>query len=152
MAIERLDLVSDDGAHVVIRPLVYVGEEEARQYAKQCELPIIGCCCPACGDLGLQRQRTKRLIMDLETGHPGVRQSMLKALSNVAPRHLLDTRLNPPGELRARDDVRGAGLKSSGAGALPPPNPVRGAGLLPGTTNDPRVLRVFRSREITETT
>ena len=94
-------LVSDDGAHVVIRPLVYVGEEEARAYAKECELPIIGCCCPACGDLGLQRQRTKRLLMDLELEHPGVKQSMLKALSNVAPRHLLDVRLNPPGELRA---------------------------------------------------
>jgi len=95
-------LVSDDGAHVVIRPLVYVGEEEARQYTKECELPIIGCCCPACGDLGLQRQRAKRLIMELETEHPGVRQSMLKALSNVAPRHLLDTRLNPPADLVRR--------------------------------------------------
>src|SRR6202795_4370233 len=95
-------LVSDDGAHVVIRPLVYVGEEEARAYTKECELPIIGCCCPACGDLSLQRQRAKRLVMDLESEHPGVKQSMLKALSNVAPRHLLDTRLNPPAELRAR--------------------------------------------------
>src|SRR6266478_4326255 len=95
-------LVSDDRQHVVIRPLVYVGEDEARQYAKQCELPIIGCCCPACGDLSLQRQRAKRLVKDLETEHPGVKQSMLKALSNVAPRHLLDTRLNPPAELRAR--------------------------------------------------
>ena len=94
-------LVSDDGAHVVIRPLVYVGEEEARAYAKESELPIIGCCCPACGDLGLQRQRMKKLMMDLEGEHPGVKQSMLKALGNVAPRHLLDTRLNPPGELRA---------------------------------------------------
>ena len=93
-------LVSDDGAHVVIRPLVYVGEDEARAYTKQCELPIIGCCCPACGDLSLQRQRTKRLLSELEREHPGVKQSMLKALANVAPRHLLDTRLNPPGELR----------------------------------------------------
>ena len=57
-------LVSDDGEHVVIRPLVYVGEDEARLYAKECELPIIGCCCPACGDLGLQRQRAKKLIID----------------------------------------------------------------------------------------
>ena len=40
-------LVSDNGEHVVIRPLAYVGEDEARLYAKQCELPIIGCCCPA---------------------------------------------------------------------------------------------------------
>ncbi len=94
-------LVSDDQAHVVIRPLAYVGEDEARQYCKESELPIIGCCCPACGDLSLQRQRVKRLIMDLEVEHPGVKNSMLKALSNVAPRHLLDTRLNPPADLRA---------------------------------------------------
>jgi hypothetical protein len=40
--------------------------------------------------------------MELEVEHPGVKQSMLKALSNVAPRHLLDVRLNPPAELRAR--------------------------------------------------
>src|SRR5499426_2751904 len=93
-------LVSDDGRHVVIRPLVYVGEDEARLYAKERELPIIGCCCPACGDLSLQRQRVKRLILDLEREHPGVKQSMLKALGNVMPRHLLDTRLNPSGELR----------------------------------------------------
>jgi tRNA 2-thiocytidine biosynthesis protein TtcA len=95
-------LVSNDGAHVVIRPLVYVGEDEARAYARESELPIIGCCCPACGDLGLQRQRTKRLLMELEAEHPGIKQSMLKALGNVAPRHLLDMRLNPPAELRAR--------------------------------------------------
>ena len=64
-------LVSDDGAHVVIRPLVYVGEDEARRTRRSRELPIIGCCCPACGDLGLQRQRAKRLLMELETEHPG---------------------------------------------------------------------------------
>mgnify|MGYP003350260930 CR=1 FL=1 len=85
----------------MIRPLVYVTEAEARAYTKEYELPIIGCCCPACGDVSLQRQRIKRLLMDLEVEHPGVKQSMLKALSNVAPRHLLDTRLNPPAELRA---------------------------------------------------
>jgi len=95
-------LVSDDGQHVVIRPFVYVGEDEARQYCKEVELPIIGCCCPACGDLGLQRQRMKKLLMDLEVEHPGVKSSVLKALGNVAPRHLLDTRLNPPAELRAQ--------------------------------------------------
>src|SRR5947208_12354805 len=94
-------LVSDDGEHVVIRPLVYAGEDEARAYTKESALPIIGCCCPACGDLSLQRQRTKRLLMELEREHPGVKQSMPKALGNVAPRHLLDTRLNPPAELRA---------------------------------------------------
>ena len=108
-------LVSDNGEHVVIRPLVYVGEDEARIYAKQCELPIIGCCCPACGDLSLQRQRVKRLIMDLEVEHAGIKQSMLKALGNVMPRHLLDTRLNPSGELR--DSVA---LRLEDEGTTPP--------------------------------
>jgi tRNA 2-thiocytidine biosynthesis protein TtcA len=107
-------LVSDNGEHVVIRPLVYVGEDEARLYTKQCGLPIIGCCCPACGDLSLQRQRVKRLITDLEVEHPGVKQSMLKALGNVMPRHLLDTRLNPSGELR--DSIA---LRLEDEGAVP---------------------------------
>jgi tRNA 2-thiocytidine biosynthesis protein TtcA len=103
-------LVSDNSKHVVIRPLVYVGEEEARAYAKESELEVIGCCCPACGDLSLQRQRIKRLLMDLEGEHPGIKQSMLKALGNVAPRHLLDMRLNPPADLRAAVAARGPSL------------------------------------------
>src|SRR5574338_1037238 len=88
-------LVSDDGRHVVVRPLVAVTESDARNYAKESELPIIGCCCPACGDLGLQRQRVKRLIAELEVEHPEVKSSMIRALANVAPRHLLDRRLHP---------------------------------------------------------
>jgi tRNA 2-thiocytidine biosynthesis protein TtcA len=92
-------LVSDSGHHVVIRPMFLVSEDDARAYAKECGLPIVGCCCPACGDLGLQRQRVKRLIFDLEREHPGVKASMLRALGNVAGSHLLDTRLNPLPEL-----------------------------------------------------
>jgi len=92
-------LVSDNKAHVVIRPLVYVTEAEARNYARENDLPIIGCCCPACGDLSLQRQRVKRLIMELEREHPNVKSSMLKALGNVMPRHLLDRRLTPTRDL-----------------------------------------------------
>ena len=102
-------LVSDDGRHTVIRPLAYVLEEEARAYAKASDLPVIGCCCPACGDLSLQRQRVKRMLMELEREHPGVKASLLKALGNVAPRHLLDRRLNPPdAPLRRGDDVPAA--------------------------------------------
>jgi tRNA 2-thiocytidine biosynthesis protein TtcA len=97
-------LVSDDGRHVVIRPLVYVTESEARAYAKESKLPIVGCCCPACGDLSLQRQRVKRLLIELEREHPGVKQSMLRALANVHPRHLMDRRLAP---LAGADAARG---------------------------------------------
>ena len=56
---------------------------EARNYAKASELPIIGCCCPACGDLSLQRQRIKRLIAELEVEHPDIKNSMIRALANV---------------------------------------------------------------------
>jgi tRNA 2-thiocytidine biosynthesis protein TtcA len=83
-------LVSDNAEHVVIRPLVYVTEAEARNYAKEEALPIIS----------LQRQRVKRLIAQLEVEHPDVKNSMIRALGNVASRHLLDRRLNPLPELR----------------------------------------------------
>ncbi|HWL75093.1 MAG TPA: tRNA 2-thiocytidine(32) synthetase TtcA, partial [Burkholderiaceae bacterium] len=76
-------LVSDDRAHIVIRPLVYVSEADCRDYTTSMKLPVIGCCCPACGDLSLQRQRIKQLLMDLERDNVGVKNSMLKALSNV---------------------------------------------------------------------
>jgi tRNA 2-thiocytidine biosynthesis protein TtcA len=95
-------LVSDNQQHVVIRPFVYVTEDETRAYVRERELPVIGCCCPACGDLSLQRQRLKKLIFDLEQEHPGVRHSMITALGNVMPRHLLDRRLNPVADLAAQ--------------------------------------------------
>lgn len=88
-------LVSDNKKHIVIRPLVYVTEAEARAYTQEVGLPVIGCCCPACGDLSLKRQRIKRLIADLELEHPDIKSSMIKALSHVVPSHLLDNRLHP---------------------------------------------------------
>ena len=78
-----------------IQSLVAVTESEARQYAKERTLPIISCCCPACGDLSLQRQRIKRLIAQLEVEHPDIKSSMIRAIGNVASRHLLDRRLHP---------------------------------------------------------
>ena len=86
-------LVSNSGQHIVIRPLVQVTEAEARAYTQECGLPVIGCCCPACGDLSLKRQRMKRLIAELELEHPDIKQSMIAALGRVVPSHLLDTRL-----------------------------------------------------------
>lgn len=97
-------LVSDNSRHIVIRPLVYVTEPEARAYARESGLPIIGCCCPACGDLSLKRQRIKRLLAEFEVEHPDVKNSMIKALSNVQPRHLLDRRLYPIAEPMEREE------------------------------------------------
>jgi tRNA 2-thiocytidine biosynthesis protein TtcA len=122
-------LVSDNARHVVIRPLVYVTEAEARQYARERDLPIIGCCCPACGDLALQRQRVKRLIVDLEREHPAIKASMIRAIGNVMPRHLLDRRLNPSGELRdavgdtlAEEPTTLIPLLRAATSSLPPPS------------------------------
>jgi tRNA 2-thiocytidine biosynthesis protein TtcA len=112
-------LVSDDRRHVVVRPLVAVTEADARAYARQCDLPIISCCCKACGDLSLQRQRIKRLIAELELEHPEVKSSMIRALANVAERHLLDRRLNPLPELRASALRHAPASETSGAAPLP---------------------------------
>jgi tRNA 2-thiocytidine biosynthesis protein TtcA len=98
-------LVSDDGRHVVIRPLAYVDEADTRHYATQCALPVIAGCCAACGDIGQQRPRVKRLIAELEREHPGVRRSMMHALSNVMPRHLLDRRLCNTGSAKTMPDA-----------------------------------------------
>src|SRR6185295_5322910 len=91
-------LISTNKQHVVIRPLVYVTEAEARTYTQECGLPVIGCCCPACGDLSLKRQRIKRMIAEFELEHPDVKHSMIKATRHVVPSHLLDLRLNPIAE------------------------------------------------------
>ncbi|MDQ3068133.1 MAG: tRNA 2-thiocytidine(32) synthetase TtcA [Acidobacteriota bacterium] len=96
-------LVSDNSRYIVIRPLVYVTESEARQYARESNLPIIGCCCPACGDLSLKRQRIKRMLSEFEVEHPEVKNSMIKALGNVQPRHLIDRRLYPAASILGRE-------------------------------------------------
>jgi tRNA 2-thiocytidine biosynthesis protein TtcA len=109
-------LVSDDGRYVVVRPLAYVAESDVAAYTAERGLPVVGCCCPVCGDLGLQRQRMKKLLFDLEREHPGLKRSVLKALGNVQPRHLLDRRLNPPAALRTRV-APGAGAEAAAAPA-----------------------------------
>ncbi|HVO31703.1 MAG TPA: tRNA 2-thiocytidine(32) synthetase TtcA, partial [bacterium] len=85
-----LKLVSDDGKHTVIRPLGYAREDDIRLYAKLYGFPIIGCMCKHCGDVELQRQKMKALLKDLERQHPGLKNTMLKALKTVKPSHLLD--------------------------------------------------------------
>ena len=61
-------LVSDDGRHVVIRPLVYVTEDEARAYTRSVDLPIISCCCP-----GLRRSRTPTAANEAAVARSGTR-------------------------------------------------------------------------------
>ena len=82
-------LLADNGRHTVIRPLVYVAEEDIVEFARRNAFPLISCACPVAGQGDLQRQRMKRLVRELSGEIPHLRSSLLRALANVQPRHLL---------------------------------------------------------------
>ena len=85
-------LVSDDGKHVVIRPLAYVAEADLVAYAEAKRFPIIPC--TLCGSQdNLQRQQIGDMLREWERKSPGRVESMLRALTEVRPSHLLDRKL-----------------------------------------------------------
>jgi tRNA 2-thiocytidine biosynthesis protein TtcA len=82
-------LVSDDGAHIVIRPLAYCKEQDLREYAKIRAFPIIPC--NLCGSQeNLQRQVVKDMMREWEKKFPGRLETMFASLQRVSPSHLLD--------------------------------------------------------------
>lgn len=85
-------LKSDDGQHVVIRPMAYVKEAELARYAELRNFPIIPC--DLCGSQeNLKRKEVKAMLQDWDTRYPGSNDSVFAALSKVIPRHLLDRQL-----------------------------------------------------------
>ncbi len=87
-------LVSDDGKHIVIRPLAYVAETDLERWAVQREFPIIPC--TLCGSQdGLQRAQIKTMIHDWERRYPGRIDNMFNAMGRIMPSHLMDRNLYP---------------------------------------------------------
>jgi tRNA 2-thiocytidine biosynthesis protein TtcA len=103
-------LQSDDGKHIVIRPLAYVKEEDTTRYAEVKQFPIIPC--DLCGSQeNLQRKQIKAMLREWEKKFPGRVDNIFAALSTVAPSHLMDrvlfdfTGLTPTGVADANGDI-----------------------------------------------
>jgi tRNA 2-thiocytidine biosynthesis protein TtcA len=82
-------LVSDDGRHMVIRPLAYVAEKDLVRWAGYRQFPIIPC--SLCGSQeNLQRKQVAAMLREWERQHPGRVDTMFTALQNIVPSHLAD--------------------------------------------------------------
>ena len=93
-------LVSDDGRHVVIRPMAYVAEKDLARWAEIREFPIIPC--TLCGSQeNLQRKQVGNMLREWDQKFPGRLENMFSALQNVVPSHLMDRALHPFQTLRA---------------------------------------------------
>ena len=104
-------LVSDDGQHVVIRPLAYVAETDLERWAVQREFPIIPC--TLCGSQdNLQRVQTKALIREWERKFPGRIDNIFHAMGRITPSHLMDRNLYPFTTLQATGVADASGDKA----------------------------------------
>lgn len=85
-------LVNDEGDLKLLRPLAYAAEEDLEKFAAAMQFPIIPC--DLCGSQdGLQRNAMKAMLSDIEKRMPGRKETMIRALANVRPSHLLDRNL-----------------------------------------------------------
>ena len=105
-------LVTDDGAHVVIRPLAYCSEHDLARFAHGMEFPIIPC--NLCGSQNnLQRQKIREMMAEWDSRYPGRTESVFSALQNIVPSHLADNTLYNFKELHI-----GSGLEDMDGGDI----------------------------------
>lgn len=120
-------LVSDDGRHMVIRPLAYVAETDLERWAEHRAFPIIPC--TLCGSQqNLQRVQIKQMLRDWERRFPGRVENMFNAMGNITPSHMLDRNLYPFETLQFTGlaDSHGDKAFDDDADCAPPP----GAGVI----------------------
>ena len=93
-------LQSDNGGHIVIRPLAYVDERDIVRYSEWQQYPIIPC--NLCGSQeNLQRKQVGNMLKEWQRKYPGRLDNMLHALQNVVPSHLMDAKLHDFKSLQA---------------------------------------------------
>ena len=110
-------LRSDDGKHIVIRPLAYVPEKLLKRYAADMNFPIIPC--DLCGSQpNLQRQVMKEMLRDWEKKHPGRVENLFRSMHHIVPSHLMDGEAFDFKNLEISTELAGIAARSSGDRAI----------------------------------
>ncbi|MBU3540387.1 tRNA 2-thiocytidine(32) synthetase TtcA [Polynucleobacter sp. UB-Tiil-W10] len=110
-------LRSDDGKHIVIRPLAYVPEKLLERYATDMNFPIIPC--DLCGSQpNLQRQVMKEMLREWEKKHPGRVENLFRSMHHIVPSHLMDGEAFDFKNLEISTELSGIAARSSGDKAI----------------------------------
>jgi tRNA 2-thiocytidine biosynthesis protein TtcA len=110
-------LRSDDGKHIVIRPLAYVPEKLLERYAQDMNFPIIPC--DLCGSQpNLQRQVMKEMLRDWEKKYPGRVENLFRSMHHIVPSHLMDGEAFDFQNLEISTELSGIAARSSGDKAI----------------------------------
>ena len=110
-------LRSDDGKHIVIRPLAYVPEKLLERYAADMNFPIIPC--DLCGSQpNLQRQVMKEMLRDWEKKHPGRVENLFRSMHHIVPSHLMDGEAFDFQNLEISTKLSGIAARSAGDKAI----------------------------------
>ena len=110
-------LRSDDGKHIVIRPLAYVPEKLLERYAEDMNFPIIPC--DLCGSQpNLQRQVMKEMLHDWEKKYPGRVENLFRSMHHIVPSHLMDSEAFDFQNLEISTELSGIAARSSGDKAI----------------------------------
>nr|B1XSG8.1 RecName: Full=tRNA-cytidine(32) 2-sulfurtransferase; AltName: Full=Two-thiocytidine biosynthesis protein A; AltName: Full=tRNA 2-thiocytidine biosynthesis protein TtcA [Polynucleobacter necessarius STIR1] len=110
-------LRSDDGKHIVIRPLAYVPEKLLERYSADMNFPIIPC--DLCGSQpNLQRQVMKEMLRDWEKKHPGRVENLFRSMHHIVPSHLMDGEAFDFKNLEISSELSGIAARSSGDRAI----------------------------------